>query len=421
MIILPDQHQPRGKVLLPQRKREWQQSSQRAAIYGIASITRWEVKAKHPDGSLFWCGFFYDREEVDAFLHALILGTLVHQPPLWRSPVPEWHPDMFRIPLIYECTTVSFLTSPTGSNQTFNVPSDWNNANNNVSTIGAGGTARVAGAGSGGGGGGAFSRQTPVTLTPGGTTTYQIGASTNVATVNGGDTWFAGTTLAGSQVGAKGGNSTNGTSGASGGAAASGVGGTKNSGGAGGNGGTGGGSGGGGGAAGPNGTGGAGGLNSNGGGGGGGGNGGGTAGGTGTACCCTTTGTGGNGGNNSLGAGGGTGGVGTDGGNGSNGGGGGGGGGVTAPANEGDGGNGGNGVEWTTHGSGGGGGGNGLANSTGGSPGIYGGASGGGSNGSVKTSGQGVIRVEYDAIVAIDLTITSDEFVRGKAKMVGYA
>lgn len=411
MIILPDQHQPRGKVLLPQKKTEWQQPSQRRVTFGIESLTRWEVKARHLDGSLFWRGLFADREEVDEFLHALIFGSLIHEPPLWRFSVPEWHPDMFWMPLVYECTTISFLTSPTGSNQTYNVPTDWNSLVNNVSTIGAGGTCTARANGGGAGGGGAYSKKSAITLTPGGTATFQIGASTSSGTVNGGDTWFNGATLAASSVGSKGGSSSNGTSGAAGGVGTSGVGDVRNSGGNGGTGGVNGASGGGGGAGGPNGVGKLGG-DGVGGSGGGGGNGGGTAGGNGTVVCCCTANQGGNGGNNSLGAGGGAGGLNADGSDGTDGGGGGGSGLNT-------GGKGGNGVEWTTHGSGGGSGGGRATNA--GTGGLYGGGAGGsGGSGTTQASGQGIIRIEYDALISIDLSITSDEFVRGKARMVGY-
>lgn len=184
---------------------------------------------------------------------------------------------------------VTFLVSPTGSNQTFTIPGNWNSSQvgpvgyaNKVETIAGGGsgggafaTAGFISADASGGGGGAYSAITNLVFVPGTTVTYQIGAGGSAiaqSTVNaatngnpGGATWFNGTSLGASSVGAVGGAGGTGDigggaiSGGSGGAAASGVGSTRNSGGNGGScGATGGGgivSSGGGGAAGPNGNG----------------------------------------------------------------------------------------------------------------------------------------------------------------------
>lgn len=104
-----------------------------------------------------------------------------------------------------------FLTSPTGSNQTFTSPSDWNNANNTIELIAGGGSGgSQTGVGHPtGGGAGEYGKTTNFTFaTPGTTTaTYQIGAggvAVTGATVgnNGGDTWFNGTTQAGATLGA---------------------------------------------------------------------------------------------------------------------------------------------------------------------------------------------------------------------------
>ena len=117
-------------------------------------------------------------------------------------------------------SVTAFLVSPTGSNQTYNVPNDWDSANNTISTIGAGASGSIGQQGTdggSGGGGGGYSSQSNITLTPGGTATYQIGTGgASVTRTNngtrltgnaGGDTWFNGTTLGGSTVGAKGGTS----------------------------------------------------------------------------------------------------------------------------------------------------------------------------------------------------------------------
>lgn len=81
---------------------------------------------------------------------------------------------------------VVIATSGTG---TWLVPDDWDSANNSVEVIGGGaGGSRSQNSG-GGGGGGAYAKVTNLTLTPGSTVTYQIGAG-GVGNQSGGDTWF---------------------------------------------------------------------------------------------------------------------------------------------------------------------------------------------------------------------------------------
>lgn len=164
----------------------------------------------------------------------------------------QWR-DLIRKDGVKFLSTVTFLNGTTGSLQTFNVPSNWNNSNNKIETIGAGASGgafvlTVSAAAVTGGGGGGYSAQPNVTLTPGGTCQYQLGtggaAVTTTTAANGndgGDTWFNGASLAASSCGAKGGSAgsspgnSNTASGGAGGLAASGVGTTKNSGGRGGN------------------------------------------------------------------------------------------------------------------------------------------------------------------------------------------
>lgn len=155
--------------------------------------------------------------------------------------------------------TVVFLTTTSGSNQTWDVLADWNSADNLVETIASGASGGVSrGASSNsvtrrasGGGGGGYSGEPNITLTPSGSATYRLsdggpgvatsGANQSINGNNGADAWFNGTTLAGASVGAKGGlagvgdvgNSS--TSGGDGGASDDGVGTTKTSGGRGGN------------------------------------------------------------------------------------------------------------------------------------------------------------------------------------------
>ena len=149
----------------------------------------------------------------------------------------------------------------TGSSS-FTVPADFTNINT-IEVIGAGGGG--GGNGRSGAGGGGYSAISNLALVPNSNVTVQVGAAGTAAVTTGntgGDSWFNGSTLALSSVGAKGG--TGGIDPAIpsnlvgiGGSAALGVGTTKNSGGNGGLGTdtTGNGGGGGGGAAGPNGNG----------------------------------------------------------------------------------------------------------------------------------------------------------------------
>lgn len=274
--------------------------------------------------------------------------------------------------------TVIFLTT-TGAG-TWTVPSDWNSSSNTIECLGAGGSGNGGSAG-GGAGGGAYSAISNLSLTPGGSASYSVGAA--VLSTDGADTWFNGGALVLSSVGAKGGKHSTSSVGALGGATASGIGTTKF---AGGNGGEGAVArrGGGGGAAGKNGNGANGGNASGGNAGGGGGSGGGTAGSDGAA--------GGAGGNNFGGTGGGT--SGSPGTPGTNGGGGGGGIGVS-----GDGGSGGAGTEWdATHGSGGGAGGGTLTTAAVG--GLYGGGGGGGNAG---LGAQGLIVITYTSTVVTNV------------------
>ena len=238
-----------------------------------------------------------------------------------------------------EWTCAGLLSAPV-----WIVPADWNNTNT-VECIGAGG-APYSNLGEGGGGGGAYAKISNLTLTVGASVPYQVGFCQELT---GQDTWFNGTTLAGSSVGAKGGAGTSTGTGGAGGAAASCIGTLAYSGGAGGN-STGGFNlpAGGGGAAGPNGSGAAG-ANYN------------------------AGGNGGQGGNGEGGAGG-------------------------TAANPGN--SGADGTEWGSAGSGGGGGGNNASdNGEGGAGGLYGGGCGaaGGVNGA-PLGGQGIIVISYTPI-----------------------
>lgn len=361
MIILR-KHEP--KILLPVPETEWRapSRSQPKDQFGNENRTKFRIRGRLSDGQINWVGWFDDREEADEFLWAVVNGTLRQEPALWRLPVPNWHPD-FGAELSYEFATVVFLTTTTGSNQTYTSPSNWNNSSNTIEVIGAGGGGGLGnGLGHGtGGGGGEYGKTTNFSFaTPGTTTaTYQLGTGGIAVTGGilsgnaGGDTWFNGTTQAGATLGAKGGlGGAAGTGSQSGGSGGSGgVGTTHKAGGRGGNmtGTTGNGASGGGGAGGST-----------------------AAGSQGVDSASTAT-------NTQTGGGAGDGGSGGAGG--------------AAGTNAG-----GNGTEWdASHGSGGGGGGGGAGGTNGGAGGNYGGG-GGGSSTTTNTTGagkQGIIVITY--------------------------
>lgn len=414
MIILPDRNIPRAKILIPMHKKHWitPSQAQKKDQFGNEDNTKFRIHARTNDGVVIWTGWFDDRADFDAFLWAIVLGTLKQEKALWDLPTPNWQPYLGDL-ITYEFASLSFYSSPTGSNQNYTAPLDWNSSNNTIEVVGGGSTGGPYPQAAGGGGGG-YSKISNQTLTRGGTYVYRIGSagSAGAAAVAGGDTWFGNTTLATSFVGAKGGNlpvpTSSNTPGGLGGAAASGVGTVKYSGGNGGN------SaststlnttysgGGGGGSAGPNGNGGNGGCESSSGGGGyysaggGGGNGGGSAG---IAGDILITYYGGNGGNGYLG-------VSSPGGNGgyynipgsavngTNGGGGGGGGSDGSTSSSGA--NGGMGQEWSSsYGTGGGGGGGGYYAPSAGSAAAYGGGGGGEHSSTTGGGGQGLLVITY--------------------------
>lgn len=96
-------------------------------------------------------------------------------------------------------STQVFLTSPTGSLQTYTSPSDWNNSNNTIECVGGGGSGTAASSTTHGpgAGAGAYSAITNFTFAVPGTTTasYQLatGGAINIPSSsgnNGGSTWF---------------------------------------------------------------------------------------------------------------------------------------------------------------------------------------------------------------------------------------
>lgn len=278
MILRP--YEP--KLLMPVPVREWRTPSAfvpKDEFGNDTTHTLFRIRARAHDGHVVWRGIFRDRDDLDAFLFALVSGSLGVERDLWRLPSPEWHPGI-GTDLVYEFSTQTILTT-TGSNQTYTSPSDWDNAANTVECLGGGASgARVAGAaGHGtGGGGAAYSKITNFSFASPGTTTatYRVaaGGASSVATSsaagnNGEPTWFnasadpgngADNTKCSAAGGTAGVVGTGSQNGGAGGATTAGWGTTKNAGGRGGNltGASGTGGSGGGGAAGPSGAGGAG-------------------------------------------------------------------------------------------------------------------------------------------------------------------
>lgn len=89
------------------------------------------------------------------------------------------------------------------SGSSWTVPADWDNAQNTIECIGAGGTGGVfTEVAAPGGAGGAYARITNLALTPGATVQFHIGQPGSAAATV--DTWFNGASVAAASVGAKG-------------------------------------------------------------------------------------------------------------------------------------------------------------------------------------------------------------------------
>lgn len=218
---------------------------------GNQNRTRFRLAARLNDGFIRWQGWFDSREDADAFLWALAQWITMDQPvsvELWRLPTPWWHPDIGP-DVSYEFATFTYLTTPTGSNQTFTSPTDWNNASNTVDVVapgGSGGTDATASVEvATGAGGGEWRQNVNFSFATPGTTTavWEIDAAGTAVTsvhgasasgVDGANAWFNGANIGASSVGAMGGDK--GVAGTAGGLGGTGgVGTNHNNGGAGGN------------------------------------------------------------------------------------------------------------------------------------------------------------------------------------------
>ncbi len=213
MMILPDRRIPKTRLLMPVPNFQWKAPSQarQKDQFGKEDRTYFALTGRLNDGHIMWRGVFEDRNDADAFLFSMVTGSLLHEPALWRLPTPSWNPALGEN-VSYQFATITVLTAGAGTIQTYTLPVDWDSTNNNVQCWagGAGGARGTPGnAGRGGGGGGAFSRRYNINLTT--NASYLIGSAGLGATSlsspggNGGPTWFVGTDLPSSTVGADGG------------------------------------------------------------------------------------------------------------------------------------------------------------------------------------------------------------------------
>lgn len=126
----------------------------------------------------------------------------------WSDTDPDSDTITYEAQVLTVAPTVIYLTSAS-TGLSWTVPGDWNNSNNTIEVIG-GGAGGSNGFDAVGGGGGGFGRVSNLTLS--GSISYQIGTggsggasgSGNNNGGAGGDSWFNGTAVVGSSVGAKG-------------------------------------------------------------------------------------------------------------------------------------------------------------------------------------------------------------------------
>lgn len=252
MIILPDKSIVRTKMLIPVPDREWRTPShaQQKTFCGDEDRVSFSLIARLSDGHVIWRGNFEDRYDVDAFLYAVVTGSLNYERELWKLPTPYW--DGYGIDNVVFQLLVSVTLTTVGTANTYTVPSDWSNSSNTIHCIGAGasgGVTRKSGAPrlATGGGGGGYGKTTNMSLTAGGSITYGIGAggafvrlstAGNISGNAGGDTYFNAVSYAAAAVGGQGGSAGISSGSAvtiNGGAGGAGKGSTNYSGGAGGN------------------------------------------------------------------------------------------------------------------------------------------------------------------------------------------
>src|SRR4029077_9490247 len=98
------------RILLPQRRLEWDQPSERPSAFCIPNQVRFRLTARLNDGFIVWRGWFDDRDDADEFLWAMATGSLWRERELWRLPDPWWHPDLGE-GVVYQFATVTFITN----------------------------------------------------------------------------------------------------------------------------------------------------------------------------------------------------------------------------------------------------------------------------------------------------------------------
>jgi hypothetical protein len=104
---------------------------------------------------------------------------------------------LYGIPRANAVTTVVFLTFATLGTNTWSVPADWNSSGNTVEVIAAAANGGTGGFDDNGlycgfgAGGGAYSKKSNISLTAGGTASYQVGAHGEINAQD--DTWFKST------------------------------------------------------------------------------------------------------------------------------------------------------------------------------------------------------------------------------------
>ena len=188
VLILPERDAPRGRFLAPMRRSEWEQPSERSRIFGPRNKTHFVLSGRDRDGVVRWRGLFEDREDADAFLCALVSGSLIYDRPLWDLPVPMWDPSFYE-DLVYEFVSYDVIAS--GSTYTVKA------AYGSVSTIeGLGGgqagtsTSTKATAYPGGKGGYYCNITSAANIAAGNVLTVAIGAAGNPSAGAGGDTYL---------------------------------------------------------------------------------------------------------------------------------------------------------------------------------------------------------------------------------------
>ena len=201
MIILSSQ----PKVLPFVPKWEWMTSSQAQpkSEFGHENHTRFKIVARLNDGHPVWTGWFDDRNDADAFLYAVALGTLNQQPALWSLALPNWAPA-YGEQVTFYFATVTYITATATTSYT--TPSTWTTGNT-IECIGGGGgggNGQSDSSGGTGGGGGGYAKGPALNIGASKTVTINIGTGGN-QNVTGGNTYFNGTSLATSSVGASGG------------------------------------------------------------------------------------------------------------------------------------------------------------------------------------------------------------------------